>query len=139
MQFVKCDIEDIFKSVRKVFSSDEKLCSTYHILAGRSMNECIEDTINKLTDANNTVALSCYVCEIGFVVFFGKTLYSFGIIKDQRTEVNKTSFFKFVKSKANACFLWDKNQRAIRYLQSIGFKKIGEKEFENNKIIELCQ
>jgi hypothetical protein len=132
-------MEDAIYSMRKVFLSDEKLASTYHILSGHSMEECIQNTTKTIQDADSMVYLSYYVCEVGYAIFYDNILYSFGINKEDRTQENKEEFFKFVKSMSDTCFLWKKNERAIRFMNSIGFNLIEEMEIENKKYVKLCQ
>jgi hypothetical protein len=85
------------------------------------------------------VRLVYYVCDIGYVIFFGRVLYSFGINKQDRTPENKEEFFKFVKSMSDTCFLWKKNKRAISFMISIGYNLVEEGESENEKFVKLCQ
>lgn len=125
--------------IAEAFADDNSLIGKYHVLEYPEFNEMVSHTFNAILEANKQFECTAYVDHFGYVVFLGDILYSFGIKKSLRTRKNKEKFINFVASKSNRCYLWSKNERAIRFLCQSGYAITQEFEDGGKKFVELCQ
>lgn len=136
------EMRDLYECVYSAFAGDKDLVDKYHIV-GESLDDCVRDTYNKIVEASKDITLEWYAVTddakiIGFVVISlaHKVLYSFGLnIKYRQnysdimfTEISQLFDSEFI------CLLWNKNARAIKYLERNGMRI----ENVDENITKLC-
>lgn len=130
MKFVEIfQHEELKECITKAFSSDKKLIEKYHI-RGESLNDCINDTYNKILDESQNTTLDWFGVfddeeeVIGYVVISRPydVLYSFGLNINYRENYSDMFFDDIVQLFDGnfRCGLWNKNTRAIEYLKRCG-------------------
>lgn len=123
--------DELKKCITKAFSSDKKLIEKYHN-RGESLNDCVHDTFNKILEESQNTALDWYGVydedegEIGFVVISRAfdVLYSFGLNINYREDFSSLLFDE-IQDLFNGyftCGLWNRNTRAIEFLERHGMK-----------------
>jgi RimJ/RimL family protein N-acetyltransferase len=101
-----------------------------------------EDVLKKLLDYEDLVdgvfrTLENKGEEIGFVYYFDNILVSFGVNKKHRTkEYLKKLFAEMVEWMGEdfITFMWDRNQRAIKWFERCGMEK---ERFDSDNVIKL--
>jgi hypothetical protein len=137
--------DELEKCVNIAFKHDKKLIEKYHILGG-TLEDCVRDTKLKIIEESGRITLDWYkvINDYGSVIGFlivshaYNLLYSFGLNIDSREEYKKV-FFDEVSSMFGGeftCGLWSKNDRAIRFLESMGMELVSQDK--NIKILRLC-
>lgn len=111
----------------KFYSSDKDLISIHHVLAGSSLEECIEKTYNDLLNVEisylkeNDEIIGYYGLEKGKYCNF---LVGFFIMPENR---KNTRFWEEIESNLpenTYCGLFSNNKRAIRFLEKKGYSKV---------------
>lgn len=129
--------EEVKSTVKECFSGDVDLIEKYHVKAGASLDECVEDTYNVLKNFTNK-DFEFYKIIDGEVVGFlgiepeGNYLTTFCLKKEYRDKKYKEDLWDLIvgifKGENFSCGLYSKNERAINYLLnkgcSIGIKSI---------------
>lgn len=75
--------------------------------------------------------------DIGYIFYSNNLLLSFCVKPEYRTKENIIKFGEFIKSEMGGhfkCYLYNRNTRAINFLEKIGMKKTDS----NNLITLLC-
>jgi hypothetical protein len=73
----------------------------------------------------------------GYVFWVGNILISFGISPDNRDDLHKSKLWELITKNLGDdfyCFLWTRNQRAIKWLIKMG---MSSELIDNNKITKL--
>jgi hypothetical protein len=115
--------------VRIAFKGDNKL-NEYHITGSNDLDKCVEDTIDKIKETSTLFELLLLSVifdgqTIGFTVLGGGLLYSFGINNKYRVKEILTEWIQEIKDLLDndfKCILWNKNSRAIKFLERQGMK-----------------
>jgi hypothetical protein len=137
--------QELKECITKAFSSDKKLIEKYHI-KGESLNDCVIDTFSKILGESQNTTLDWYGVyddeegQIGFVVISKAydVLYSFGLNINYREDYSSL-FFDEISNLFDGCFrcgLWNKNTRAIEFLERHGMDKISVDS--EKTILEIC-
>jgi hypothetical protein len=133
-------IDNIRDLVTLCYSEDEEMIETYHVIAGSSLHDCIEDTVNVLEKDGE----SFYQVELNgdIVGYFGDTfkfvpyLTTFFIRNKFRNKDVFSEFWNLIKKHFdNRIFftgLYCKNTRAIKHIQKYG-GELFERIKQNNK------
>jgi hypothetical protein len=129
IEFKIITLESLPKYVKIAFKGDDRL-NEYHITGSKDLDKCVEDTMDKINETSTLfelLLLSVIFEEqiIGFTVLGGGLLYSFGINKQYRTKEILTDWIKEVKELLDndfKCILWNKNSRAIKFLERQGME-----------------
>ena len=122
-------LEDLPNYVRIAFEGDDKL-NEYHITGSNNLDECVEDTMDKIKETSTLfeLLLLSVIFDgqiIGFTVLGGGLLYSFGINKKYRIKEILIHWIQEIKDLLDndfKCILWNKNSRAIKFLEYQGMK-----------------
>jgi hypothetical protein len=139
--------KEIKSIVLDCFRDDEDLLTIYHIKAGSSLSECVEDTYNVLkTGTNYDFTFYKLVNDAGVVCGFvgvepeSKHLTTFCLKKRYRVKEYKDSLWKiivgFLGEEFN-CGLYAKNERAINFLTKNGCSINIKSTYNNNDIVIL--
>ncbi len=141
---IKDELE-LFECIGIAFNGDDELVNTYHIV-NDSYYECVVDTYAKIKEAESEIPIDSYKVIvdgviIGYICICKEIelLYSFGINMLYRTQAIFSLWFKKVKKLVGnfACCLWNKNTRAIQFLEKMGMIIADVKE--EYTILRLCQ
>jgi hypothetical protein len=136
---------EVKKIIEDCFSGDEELLEKYHIKAGTSLEECVEDTYDVLKNGSN-YDFEFYKVEndqlVGFVGMEPESKYltTFCLKKEFRTEKNKDELWGLIVSVLNEgfrCGLYQKNLRAINFLIKNGCEVVTRSEYDNKPVVIL--
>lgn len=129
------------------FFDDVKLINDYHVV-NDDLDDCVRDTYNKILSESNRTTLDWFnVFDdddklIGFLVISKayNVLYSFGLNINSREKYKERFFEEICKMFGGwfSCALWNKNKRAIRFLERMGMKE-HEQMDRNITILKICQ
>lgn len=118
------------------FESDTRLLWYFDPESKASNNkEAIEEIYNKLV--SHCIERDCKFKrnDIGYVFYSDGLLISFCLKPEYRTRENIIKFGRFIRSELGdhfKCYLYNRNTRAINFLEKIGMKKT-----DSNHIITL--
>ena len=137
--------EDIKSIVKECFDNDEKLISEYHVLAGKGLEECVEDSYNVLKLYTAYDFEFYKIDDDGLIGFVGiepsiRHLTTFCLKKQHRTKENKWKLWELITSKFEKgfmCGLYKRNSRAINYLLDNGCLIFKESEINGHPIVVL--
>ncbi len=114
--------------IKECFDTDKDLINYYDPTSNVSSNEeAIVDIYHKLVDHAKDGKCTFYKDEIGYIFYREKLLISFCVKKEYRDKYNLSYFGNLIKSKVGHnfdCFLFNKNKRAISFLERLGMAKI---------------
>lgn len=136
--------DEIKSIVRECFSTDSELIDEFHIKAGTSSEECIDDTCNVLFNQTYGDFEFYKILKsdrlIGFIGIepSAKYLTTFCLKKKDRNEGNKKELFQSIiklLGEEFSCALYAKNRRAIKYLIKQGME-ISEGGIFNEHVFE---
>lgn len=125
------DIEGIIK---KCYPTDQELIEKYHVLAPTTIEDAEKHTIAALKRSIDAGILTVYELSKNgyFVGYFGKEvvagmdyLTGFFLLPEYRDSENVVRFWRIVKAKFDKTiftYLYEKNTRAIKFIQKKGFK-----------------
>ena len=127
IEFKIITLESLPKYVRIAFKGDASL-HEYHITGSKDLDECVQDTMDKINETSTLfeLLLLSVIFEgeiIGFTILGGGLLYSFGINKEYRTKEILIQWIQEIKDLLDndfKCMLWNKNNRAIKFLEKQG-------------------
>lgn len=130
------------------YENDKELLQKYHIKAPTSLMECVEHTANRLNECNDLTFYSLADIQHGLIGFFGienadekKWLTSFAILPEYRSKEMSQAFWEtvFGMEKELWCALYNKNERAIRFIEKENAEKIADAtdETENNEAYQI--
>lgn len=141
------DGRDLNHSIYVAFFDDVKLINDYHVV-NDDLDDCVRDTYNKILSESNRTTLDWFnVFDdddklIGFLVISKayNVLYSFGLNINSREKYKERFFEEICKMFGGwfSCALWNKNKRAIRFLERMGMKE-HEQMDRNITILKICQ
>lgn len=132
--------EQLKKAIDVAFKEDTKIFSLYD--PGVEV-KTIEDIVNNISKKVETypgcIVKGVFIKDelIGYIVHNENALISFSISVKYRTRKFLREFFSCIKSefsKKFICFLWNRNQRAIKWLQKNDMKIVGM----NDKVTQLA-
>ncbi len=138
---------EIKSTVLECFRDDEALLSKYHIKAGSSLMECVEDTCSVLKNGTN-LDFTFYrlINDAGLICGFigvepdSKHLTTFCLKKRYRVKEYKESLWKiivgFLGEEFN-CGLYEKNNPAINFLTRNGCVVHVKSKYNENDIVIL--
>jgi hypothetical protein len=132
-------------NICEYFEHDSRLLWYFDPLSTASNNkQAATEIYHKLVDhakggncvfKRNEIGYVFYSKKRRFLFFSRKTLISFCVKPEHRTKENLIKFGDFIKSELGGrfkCYIYNRNTRAINFLEKIGMKKI-----ESNNIITL--
>ena len=141
MLYAKREI-DFKPIITECFSTDQELLTTFHIKAPATLQECVDDTFDKITNEKYFEFYSLRNDENELVGYFGKEndnqinfLTSFFVIPKFRCGETRSEFWRIVLSFVGCrflCGIYDKNIRAMKFLGHQG-KVIIEDVHEGNR------
>jgi ribosomal protein S18 acetylase RimI-like enzyme len=125
--------EEIKKILRETFDGDIELYERFHFI-NNDMESALADTFSKIEEVIDSYnALFFRLSEgdktIGYINIAPslKTLHSFGLHKDYRSEENKKAMMdiadRLIGGDVVACTLYTKNTRGIEFLKKMGFEE----------------
>lgn len=125
-------IDDIYEC----FGSDTGLFSYFdpESKAKNNMEACIE-IYNKLIEFSKDRECVFKKCEIGYIFYSEGLLISFCVKPKYRIKRNLIEFGEFIESEVGRhyrCYLYNKNERAIKFLERLGLTKV-----DSNDLITL--
>lgn len=138
--------EEVKSIIHECFSGDKELIEKYHIKAGTSLEECVEDTFNVLKTCVNfdfefykVMNKSGIVCGFIGVEPAGCFLTTFCIKQRYRVSEYKDAFWnlimKIFKGESFNSGLYKKNDRAINYLIKNGCEIKSESKYNDHPIV----
>ena len=141
------DGRELHHSIYISFFDDTKLVSDYHVI-NDDLEDCVRDTYQKIVEESNRITLDWFNVYddldkvIGFLVVSKayNVLYSFGLNIHSRQDYKEKFFNEICKMFGGwfSCALWNKNKRAIRFLERMGMSS--EEQIDNNiTILKICQ
>lgn len=143
MILVKINDDNVlYECIYVAFGGDKKLIEQYH-LVGKNLDECVNDTYNKILQTSQEIVLEKYAVideevVLGYLVvsITHKFLYSFGLAINKRQYFSDLFFSEISKLLSHnfKCILWTKNSRAIEYLKRNGMRI----EEQTEEITTLC-
>lgn len=115
-------------NIKEYFNSDECLLEYYDPTSSvTSKEDAIIEIYQKLVDHARDKKCEFVRDDIGYIFFSKGLLISFCVKKECRDKSNLAYFGNLIKSKLGEhfnCFLFNKNQKSIRFLERIGMKSI---------------
>lgn len=139
--------EDIKSVVLECFRDDHDLLNKYHIKAGSSLSECVEDTCSVLKNGTNfDFTFYKLINDAGIICGFlgvepdSSHLTTFCLKKRYRVKEYKDSLWKiivgFLGEEFN-CGLYAKNERAVNFLLKNGCSIGIKSTYNDNDIVIL--
>lgn len=125
-----------YKNIYEFFKSDEQLMDYYDPTSSASNNEeAAMEIYHKLVEHSKERECEFYRTEVGYVFYSGNLLISFCIKPEFRNKETLKYFGNIIKEKLGNtfnCFLFNRNARAIRFLEKIGMTRV-----KSNELITL--
>lgn len=116
-----------YKNIYEFFKNDSNLLEYFDPLSKAKTNEeAAMEIYQKLVEHAKEKECFFERTEIGYIFFAHELLISFCIKPEFRNKETLKYFGNIIKSKLGAhfsCFLFNKNERGIRFLEKIGMKK----------------
>lgn len=117
-----------YNNIYDYFKGDTNLLSYYDPTSDvKNFDEAVMDIYHKLVDHSKDKKCEFVRDEIGYIFYSGNLLISFCIKPAYRTKENLAYFGNLIKSKIGShfdCFLFNRNEKAIGFLERIGMKRI---------------
>ena len=143
-----CYSFEMENAIRAGFEGDDEIAKYYDpdVTEEITLDLIVRDITNKIKQERVFYLLNTFkVClnnkVIGFVVLVNepnsKRLFSFSVAKQYRNRMVLSGLFEWIKNYFNSdfeCYLYIKNERAIRWLEKCGMNKSG---INNFSIIKL--
>jgi hypothetical protein len=128
MELKRIKLSELKPSIALAFSDDAELLKEFHFLAGKTLEECVDDTYNKIIESSNAMPTKAWNILaddklVGYCVIVKAPmplLYSFGINIHSRTKEVLVSWMKAVDKISNGeitTVLYSKNVRAIEFMK----------------------
>lgn len=118
--------KELGEAIKIAFAEDAKIYELYdpNVIV-ENVDQISEDIIRKLKTHNNIILKGIYDKNklIGFFVRAGGLLVSFSLAVQYRTRKYLNNFWRLIQREFKGifkCYLWSKNQRAIKFLQKHG-------------------
>lgn len=141
----KINISQLSEAVNIAFESDEDIVSFYDPnVPVKTIKDVIDNVLVKIQEYYDEVESlemrGVFVKEalVGYFIFSKGLLVSFGLNKASRDK-ESDKFWELIKKEigdAVSCFLWRRNNRAIKWLQKMGMQV---KKVNNDIILLECQ
>ncbi len=116
-----------YKNIYDFFKNDSRLLEFFNPLSKAKNNEeAAMEIYHKLVEHSNEKKCEFYRTEIGYLFFTEGLLISFCVKPEYRTKETLKYFGNLIKEKLGEhfnCFLFNRNERAINFLERIGMKK----------------
>jgi hypothetical protein len=123
-------------NIKEFFDSDELLMDYYDPTSSvTNKEEAIIEIYQKLVEHANERECQFVRDEIGYIFYANKLLISFCVKKEYRDKENLAYFGNLIKLKLGEhfdCFLFNKNQKGISFLERIGMKSV-----KSNNLVTL--
>jgi hypothetical protein len=139
--------DEIKNIVLECFRDDEALLNKYHIKAGSSLSECVDDTCGVLKNGTNyDFTFYKLVNDAGMICGFigvepdSKHLTTFCLKKRYRVKEYRDSLWKIIVGFLGEdfnCGLYAKNYPAINFLTKNGCIESIKSTYNNNDIVIL--
>ena len=117
-------------AIRVSFAEDKSIYDFFDPnVEVKNLEEIVTNILYKITTYNNATYFGIYDKEklIGYFVYREKQLISFALTSEYRQRKYLREFFKLIREEIRGHFmtlLWNKNVRAIKYLQKQGMEII---------------
>jgi hypothetical protein len=124
--------DQLKEAVKISFTGDEKILSMYDPnVKVETMADVQKDILRKLAEFDQLVYMGIFEKGIlvGYYVKRGGLLISFSISPSMRTRHFLRQFFTLIRKEFQscfACFLWNTNKRAIKFLLKMGMQVEGQ-------------
>lgn len=116
-----------YKNIYEYFDGDN-LLDYYDPTSGvRTFDEAVMDIYHKLVDHSKDKKCEFIRDDIGYVFYADKLLISFCVKPKERSKENLAYFGNLIKSKIGEhfdCFLFNKNEKGMKFLERIGMKRV---------------
>lgn len=122
----KITYQELEKAIRLTFVDDKKIYSLYDRNANvHNIDDLVVNVLGKIKTYEYATYKGAYVKNnlVGYIVYEGSSLISFGLSVEYRGRKYKEDFFPVIKRdlpKPFFCSLWSRNIRAVKWLQSHG-------------------
>lgn len=134
------------KVISDCYKTDQSLLDNYHILAPTTLNEAISHTCKTFLDISNRALFEMFECTLDdkFIGYFGvehislsggkiQMLNGFFLLPEYRTKEVKEAFLKCISKKITdgkgfITGIYSKNERAIRFFESMGAEIISKEK-----------
>lgn len=117
-----------YKNIYEYFEGDDKLLDYYDpTSSAKTFDEAIMDIYTKLVDHSKDKKCEFVRDDVGYLFYSDKLLISFCVKPIYRTKENLAYFGNLIKSKIGDhfdCFLFNRNEKGIGFLERIGMKKV---------------
>lgn len=144
------DYEDV---IEKCYSSDKDLLDKYHILAPTTLKDAVSNTLSVFVNCGATGGYEMFKCEVdgNFAGYFGlerqkmgdgvlQMLTGFFLLPEYRRRSVRYKFLRVIKGKFPQgkilTLIYDKNERAMKFLKRNGGKVISRFEHDIKGKIE---
>lgn len=122
MIYKQIHIDEVEKYVRIAFDGDNELWEKYHN-PDNNFEEIVTNNVKNIKELEEYVPVTCFAIfienkAIGFSVFSGNLLYSFGINLKHRIKEVLLHWMEWMKNRFDNCFvvaLCEENTRAIAF------------------------
>lgn len=116
-----------YKNIYEYFEGDNLLDYYDPTSEVKTFDEAVMDIYQKLVSHAKDKKCEFVRDEIGYLFYSDKLLISFCVKPVCRTKENLAYFGNLIKLKLGQhfdCFLFNKNEKGVRFLERIGMKKI---------------
>lgn len=133
--------------IRFAFDNDEEIFKYFdpNFPNVKNLDDLVENIYEKIVSHEHIFETKFVNLKYGyfFYVVSPRLLISFGVNVNYRMPYLLDNFWSEIKKELGnnfSCFLWDKNKRAIKWLQKNGMKIDNKNQYQlnNHKIIKLC-
>lgn len=125
-------------NIYEFFENDNDLLKYFDPTSEAKTNlDAANEVYHKLIDHSKERPCEFVRNNIGYIFFSGNLLISFCVKTEYRTKENLYKFGGFIKEQLGNhfdCYLFNRNERGIKFLEKMGLKKIRS----NNLITHLC-
>lgn len=116
-----------YKNIYEYFAGDSLLDYYDPTSNVNTFDDAIMDIYHKLVGHSKDKECKFVRDDIGYLFYSDKLLISFCVKKEERNRENLAYFGNLIKSKLGDhfdCFLFNKNKKAIAFLERIGMKPV---------------
>lgn len=122
--------------IREFFGNDNNLLDYFDPESKASSNEeAINEIYQKLMEHSKEKDCTFKRTDVGYIFYSDKLLISFCVKPECRNRKNLAEFGEFIKLELGSsfsCYLYNRNEKAIRFLEKLGLEKI-----DSNSLITL--